>query len=140
MWKFQVCSATLRTAVGDAPELYCQRCPSLQSATDYVVLLVAVSSARRHCKSGLQLLPVTTSDVTPPTFLSSASASNVQESNFTLTVSMNEPGTLCMMGTKGVDEQVLLPAICTHNQMSLLTSYEGSYVAPLACLLYCTSL
>ena len=58
------------------------------------MLLVAVSDARRHCKSGLQLLPVTTLDVTPPRFLSSASASasNVQESNFTLTVSLDEPG------------------------------------------------
>lgn len=60
--------------------------------------MVAVSDARRHCKSGLQLLPVTTLDVTPPLFLTSATASNVQESNFTLTVSLNEPGMLNMLG------------------------------------------
>lgn len=77
---------------GDSPELYCQRCPSLESASDYTLLLVAVSDAHRHCNSALQLLPVSTKDVTPPVFLSSAYASAIGESNFTLTVQLSEPG------------------------------------------------
>lgn len=77
---------------GDSPELYCQRCPTLESASDYTLLLVAVSDAHRHRNSALQLLPVSTKDVTPPVFLSTAYASGIGESNFTLTVQLNEPG------------------------------------------------
>ncbi len=77
---------------GASPELYCQRCPKLDSASDYTMLLVAVSDARRHRSSALQLLPVSTKDVTPPVFVSAATASNVGESNFTLTVELDEAG------------------------------------------------
>ena len=77
---------------GDSPELYCQRCPTLESASDYTLLLVAVSDAHRHRNSALQLLPVSTKDVTPPLFLSSAYTSGIGESNFTLTVQLSEPG------------------------------------------------
>ena len=73
-------------------ELYCQRCPVLQSASDYTLLLVAVSDARRHRSSDLQLLPVRTRDVTPPTFLTAPTVSDIGESNFTLTLSLSEPG------------------------------------------------
>ncbi|DBB14474.1 TPA: hypothetical protein ACH3X3_004761 [Trebouxia sp. C0006] len=79
---------------GDSPELYCQRCPTLDSASDYTLLLVAVSDAHRHRNSALQLLPISTKDVTPPVFLSTAYASGIGESNFTLTVQLNEPGTV----------------------------------------------
>lgn len=77
------------------------------------MLLVAVSDARRHCKSGLQLLPVATLDVTPPQFLASASASNVQESNFTLTVSLDEPGMPTFFCKKGPPQKavLLVPAV-----------------------------
>ena len=80
------------TPAGQFVELYCQRCPRLQSASDYTLLLVAVSDARRHRSSNLQLLPVSTRDVTPPTFLTAPSVSNIGESNFTLTLSLSEPG------------------------------------------------
>lgn len=73
-------------------ELYCQRCPKLQSASDYTLLLVAVSDARRHRSSDLQLLPVSTRDVTPPTFLTAPSVSDIGERNFNLTLSLSEPG------------------------------------------------
>ncbi|DBA74581.1 TPA: hypothetical protein ACH3X2_009453 [Trebouxia sp. C0005] len=79
---------------GDSPELYCQRCPTLESASDYTLLLVAVSDAHRHRDSALQLLPVSTKDVTPPVFLSTPYASGIGDSNFTLTVQLNEPGTV----------------------------------------------
>ena len=57
-----------------------------------MLLLVAVSDAHRHRSSALQLLPVSTRDVTPPLFVNSAYVSNMGESNFTLTVQLNEPG------------------------------------------------
>ena len=79
-------------AAGKSPELYCQRCPQLASATDYTLLLVAVTDARRHRSSGLQLLPASTKDVTPPVFLTAPSASGIGESDFTLTVTLSEPG------------------------------------------------
>ncbi|KAL0035306.1 hypothetical protein WJX77_000193 [Trebouxia sp. C0004] len=79
---------------GDSPELYCQRCPMLESASDYTLLLVAVSDAHRHRNSALQLLPVSTKDVTPPVFFRTAYASAIGESNFTLTVQLSEPGTV----------------------------------------------
>ena len=77
---------------GRFSELYCQRCPKLKSASDYALLLVAVSDARRHHSSALQLLAVSTRDVTPPTFLTAPSVSNIGESNFTLTLALSEPG------------------------------------------------
>ena len=79
-------------AADKSPELYCQRCPRLASATDYTLLLVAVTDARRHRSSNLQLLPVSTKDITPPVFLTAPSASGIGESSFTLTVTLNEPG------------------------------------------------
>ena len=77
---------------GRFSELYCQRCPKLKSASDYALLLVAVSDARRHHSSALQLLAVSTRDVTPPTFLTAPYVSNVGESNFTLALALSEPG------------------------------------------------
>lgn len=77
---------------GGSPELYCQRCPTLESATDYTLLLVARSDAHRHRSSALQLLPVTTRDVTPPIHLINPSVSNIGEVNFSLTVTLDEPG------------------------------------------------
>lgn len=82
----------MNECAGDSPELYCQRCPTLESASDYTLLLVAVSDAHRHRDSALQLLPVSTKDVTPPVFLSTPYASGIGDSNFTLTVQLNEPG------------------------------------------------
>lgn len=80
------------THAGKFLELYCQRCPKLQSASDYTLLLVAVSDGRRHRSSDLQLLPVSTRDVTPPTFLTAPSVSDIGERNFNLTLSLSEPG------------------------------------------------
>ena len=84
--------AELILCAGDSPELYCQRCPKLNSASDYILLLVAVSDARRHRSSALQLLPVSTRDVTPPVLLTTPAVSNIFQSNFTLNVMLNEPG------------------------------------------------
>ena len=64
----------------------------LESATDYTLLLVAVSDARRHRSSALQLLPVNTRDVTPPVHLTNPVVSNIGESNFSLTVTLSEAG------------------------------------------------
>lgn len=82
---------------GTFSELYCQRCPKLKSASDYALLLVAVSDARRHHSSALQLLAVSTRDVTPPTFLTAPSISNPGESNFALTLALSEPGKQAML-------------------------------------------
>ena len=53
---------------------------------------MAVSDARKHRSSDLQLLPVSTKDITPPTFLTAPVASDIGESSFTLTVSLSESG------------------------------------------------
>lgn len=95
-------------------ELYCQRCPKLQSASDYTLLLVAVSDARRHRSSSLQLLPVSTKDVTPPSFLTAPSVSNVGESNFTLTLSLDEPG------EKRLHNPLMLPLVRQNMVLSTI--------------------
>ena len=101
------------TDAGNSAELYCQRCPKLKSASDYTLLLVAVSDARRHRRSELQLLPISTRDITPPIFLAAPSVSNTGESNFTLTVTLSEPG------KKGLHK--LHGTACLHDTLALQT-------------------
>lgn len=95
---------------GKFSELYCQRCPKLKSASDYALLLVAVSDGRRHRSSVLQLLPVSTRDVTPPTFLTAPSISNVRESSFTLSLALSEPG-------KSMPRSLHHVELCSHSHL-----------------------
>ena len=81
-----ICSA------GAQPNLFCQRCPSLSSASDYTILLVPQSAKRLHRSGALHLLALSTQDVTPPTFVTPPYINNVTINTFTLNVELDEPG------------------------------------------------
>ena len=72
--------------------MFCQRCPSLSSASDYTVLLVPQSAKRLHRSGALHLLALSTRDVTPPTFVTPPYINNVTVNTFTLNVELDEPG------------------------------------------------
>ena len=81
-----ICSA------GVQPNLFCQRCPSLSSASDYTILLVPQSAKRLHRSGALHLLALSTRDVTPPTFVIPPYITNITVNTFTLNVELDEPG------------------------------------------------
>ena len=72
--------------------MFCQRCPSLSSASDYTILLVPQSAKRLHRSGALHLLALSTQDVTPPTFVIPPYVNNVTVNTFTLNVELDEPG------------------------------------------------